>query len=75
MINERNKTNMSSLHAACLSGNRQIVKLLIENKADMYIKDQNGFLPIHYAVVVDSVSILEELVLQDYKVNDKQFQF
>ena len=37
-INAGNNKNMTPLHAACLSGNTQMVDLLIRNGADMYKK-------------------------------------
>ena len=36
IINDGNMKKMTSLHAACLSGNVQIVKLLLENGADLF---------------------------------------
>ena len=74
MINQPNVKQMTSMHAACLSGNIQIVSLLQKNKADMLCKDHNGFLPIHYAVVTDSSQILKELRSKhDFNILDEQY--
>ena len=35
-INSGNRNQMTPLHAACLSGNTQMVDLLIRNGADMF---------------------------------------
>lgn len=39
-INFCNMKDMTSMHAACLSGNTQIVKLLLDNGADIYRRDK-----------------------------------
>lgn len=39
-INEANLKKMTSLHAACLSGNVHIVKLLLDNGGDLHSWDQ-----------------------------------
>ena len=52
---------MTSMHAACLSGNAQIVKLLLENGADLFKWDYSYFLPLHYAVVKDNIDVVQLL--------------
>ena len=61
---------MTPLHAACLSGDVQIVDLLIKHGADVFIKDYKQFLPLHYAVVKDHIQVLRYLYTnKDNKIN------
>ena len=67
---------MTSLHAACLSGNHHIVELLMENKAaNMTIEDHNHFLPIHYAIITDSVEILEVFFRDNEKIHEEEVYY
>ena len=56
---------MTPLHAACLSGNKQIVKLLLDSGAIHDVSDNNGYMPLHYAVVKDHDNVVE--FLNDYR--------
>lgn len=38
-INNRNEKGISPLHIACSNGNKEIVSLLLSNRADIFIKD------------------------------------
>ena len=72
IINEHNIKKMTSLHAACLSGNKAIVKLLLDNGANIRKRDHKNFCPLHYAVVKDNVEVVNEglecgIGLSDYK--------
>lgn len=40
---------MTSLHQACINGNLDIVKLLIDCGSQIDLKDLNGYTPLHYA--------------------------
>ena len=61
IINEHNIKKMTSLHAACLSGNKAIVKLLLDNGANIRKRDHKNFCPLHYAVVKDNVEVVNML--------------
>ena len=61
IVNDVNMKKMSSIHVACLSGNVQVVKMLLDNGADLHKRDYNLFLPLHYAVIKDNVNIVELL--------------
>mmetsp|Transcript_16457 Transcript_16457/g.22257 ORF Transcript_16457/g.22257 Transcript_16457/m.22257 type:complete len:130 (+) Transcript_16457:1282-1671(+) len=76
IINEPNLNWMTSMHAACLTGKRDIVKLLLENGADLHKLDQSNFCALHYAVVndnIDVVVLLHEHPLYGVNVLDEQF--
>ncbi|UJR15770.1 hypothetical protein I4U23_002704 [Adineta vaga] len=47
LYNKYNK--MSSIHEAAVVGNIEILKLLVDNGADVNLKDSKNFRPIHYA--------------------------
>ena len=47
-INAGNRNQMTPLHAACLSGNTQMVDLLIRNGADMFKAKDVSILAIIY---------------------------
>ena len=53
--------SLTSLHQASITGNIDIVKLLIENGAKIDLKDKNGMRPIHYASLhgrLDTINLL-----------------
>ena len=52
------------MHAACLAGKREIVRLLLENGADLYKLDKSSFCPLHYAVVNDNIDVV--VLLHDH---------
>ena len=58
IINEPNLNWMTSMHAACLTGMREIVRLLLENGADLHKLDQSNYCPLHYAVVNDNIDVV-----------------
>lgn len=49
-INAETTTGMTALHGAAEGGKVEIVRLLMENKADSSKKDANGKLPFDYAM-------------------------
>eukprot|EP01125_Pyxidicula_operculata_P015566 TRINITY_DN5298_c0_g1_i1.p1 TRINITY_DN5298_c0_g1~~TRINITY_DN5298_c0_g1_i1.p1 ORF type:complete len:1157 (-),score=176.02 TRINITY_DN5298_c0_g1_i1:1379-4849(-) len=52
----------TSVHVACVSGNINIVKLLVKYKADIKIKDSRGWYPIHCAAFHLHLEIIEYLL-------------
>lgn len=53
IINKQNKAGRTALHFNALKwGNLEVAKILINNKADLNIKDNNGQTPLHYALAL-----------------------
>ncbi|KAM8946071.1 caskin-2 isoform 2-T2 [Pelodytes ibericus] len=48
-INHQDADGFSALHHAALSGNTELLHLLLETQAAVDIKDGNGMRPLHYA--------------------------
>lgn len=48
-INLANSRGFTPLHEACLLGNMELIKLLLQNRAHVYILDKKGKVPIQYA--------------------------
>uniref|UniRef100_A0A914E7T2 Uncharacterized protein n=1 Tax=Acrobeloides nanus TaxID=290746 RepID=A0A914E7T2_9BILA len=62
-VNKCNKvTNISSLHIACEYNAPEIVKLLLDNNADVHAKDVYGNTVLHYAIRCGNIEIVEMLV-------------
>jgi ankyrin repeat protein len=51
------------LHYAALTGQKNVVELLITNNADVDAKDDRGFTPLDCASVCDNMGVVE--LLQD----------
>lgn len=62
LINGVDNNKMTPLHWAAELGNQAIAKLLIDNKADVNIKDKMGFTPLHWAAYFDKKDVAEELL-------------
>ena len=66
----KNVDNKTPLMAACIGGNLQIVRELIEkHKLDVNAVDKQGDRPIHYATQNDSNEIFQELVAKGVDVD------
>merc|ERR1719510_793004 len=64
-INIKDKSGNTPLHIACEKGYREIVKILIDQKADITIKNINGNLPLHLACKFNSYNhriLIEDLM-------------
>nr|XP_033816240.1 caskin-2 isoform X2 [Geotrypetes seraphini] len=48
-VNHQDSDGFSALHHAALSGNPELIALLLEMQAAVDIKDSNGMRPLHYA--------------------------
>ncbi len=62
-VNVKNNRGQSSLHLACSYSNsktKEIIKVLLENKADPNLREEGGFTPLMLAVstTIDSVEML-----------------
>jgi len=52
---------MTAMHVVCIKGKYQLLKALVEYKADLYIKDADNYFPFHHAIKKDIVEILDYL--------------
>lgn len=53
---------MTAIHAACLSGNIQIVDMLLgQSEAEFMRKDKKNMIPLHYAVIKDQADLIRHL--------------
>lgn len=57
--------NETPLAAACRMGHLDIVNLLLENRADADISDENGWTPLHWACSEDEEEVVERLLQVD----------
>ena len=48
-VNEKNTTGQTPLHYAALRNNTEAVRILLQNGADVELKDKHGDQPIHKA--------------------------
>ena len=62
-VNYVDNTFGSALSAALFSGNPKIVQILINNGYDInFVNPENGFTPLHYAVWISDIKMLEVLL-------------
>lgn len=66
-IEKPNKKGHSPLYHAIIKGNVDMVKLLIEHKADVNNKYQGIITPLNIAIYTENVKIVEQLI--EYKVD------
>ena len=64
-----NYFSISPLHIACDIGNKEIVRLLLDNNADIEIVDNNYMTPLHYATKNNNLKIIKLLIKYKAKIN------
>ena len=64
---------MSSLHQATITGNLEIVKLLVENGAKIDLKDNKGMRSMHYGALHGRLDIISLLIRCGSSANDQAF--
>ena len=62
------------LHIACLRGNLEVVKILVESKADLNSQDRDFNTPLHLTVEFGHNDILNHLLERKADVKIKNFQ-
>jgi len=69
----KNLRNATLLHCAICRGNKEIIKLLLDNDANVDVIDQAGKTPLHYAVIFKNKKIVK-LLLDNYAKVDAKDQ-
>ena len=60
-IDFRDKNGRTAIFYACINGNYEMCKTLIDNGAEIDIVDDRNLKPIHYAVMVNNSNIIQLL--------------
>ncbi|KAJ8001319.1 hypothetical protein DPEC_G00168310 [Dallia pectoralis] len=68
-VNFQDADGLSALHHAALSGNKELISLLLESLATVDIKDQNGMRPLHYAAWQGKTEPMKMLLKAGSSVN------
>lgn len=61
-INEQDENGETVLHQSCLSGQLEIVRLLVENGAELELRDDRGWTCLHYAAFGGRVDVVNFLI-------------
>lgn len=64
-----NENSRTPLHAAAMSNQIEIVKLLVQNKADLNMQDKNGVSPLLAALKANNFDIATYLINQNADLN------
>nr|XP_020495334.1 caskin-1-like isoform X1 [Labrus bergylta] len=68
-VNIQDADGLSSLHHAALSGNKELISLLLEAQAAVDIKDNKGMRPLHYAAWQGKTEPMKMLLKAGSSVN------
>uniref|UniRef100_A0A665UN82 Si:dkeyp-9d4.3 n=1 Tax=Echeneis naucrates TaxID=173247 RepID=A0A665UN82_ECHNA len=68
-VNIQDADGLSPLHHAALSGNKELISLLLEAQAGVDIKDQKGMRPLHYAAWQGKTEPMKMLLKAGSSVN------
>ncbi|WP_353273619.1 tetratricopeptide repeat protein [Wolbachia endosymbiont (group A) of Agelastica alni] len=78
VINAKSKDDVTPLHKAVLRNDEKIVKLLIDEDADVNAKKSNGWTPLHLAAKNGNLEVVNALLEKGASVYDKtssKYQF
>ncbi|KAK4876754.1 hypothetical protein RN001_009260 [Aquatica leii] len=67
----KNNKGETQLHTACIKGNHELVKHLLDQGHPVNVRDNCGWLPIHEACISGFVEIVEMLIEKGANVNDR----
>ena len=68
-MNLYDSNGWTALHHACETGDKTIVKILLENEADLFKFSNKGYFPIHIAALNNHYEIIQ--ILLNY-INENQ---
>lgn len=60
-IDYKDKNHKTAIFYAIENQNLELVKLLVECGANLNMRDDRGLMPIHYAIIVDNIEIINYL--------------
>lgn len=60
-VNAEDKTGMTALHAAAVTGRREEARWLLDHGADLHIRDKFGNMPSHTAAIHNQGGVIEVL--------------
>lgn len=61
-INEQDENGVTVLHRSCLLGQLEIVRLLVENGAELELRDERGWTCLHFAAFGGRVDVVSFLI-------------
>lgn len=73
LVNAIANDDITPLHIACLRGDIEIVKMLIENGADVMAVDKFGYTTLSYACYGGNLKLIEFLIIYGVDVNSHKF--
>lgn len=65
VINATDRWNFTPLHEAAQKGRTQVCSLLIIHGADVYLKNQEGQIPLDLATADDVIALLQDAMMKD----------
>ncbi|XP_077551371.1 uncharacterized protein LOC144165143 isoform X1 [Haemaphysalis longicornis] len=63
------KTSQTLLHVACFSGNKELVKLMLDGNLGVECQEENGNRPLHYAARGNQPGVMEYLLRKKADIN------
>jgi ankyrin repeat protein len=63
------KDRITPLHLACREGSIGVMRLLVDNHANVNAQDRDDYTPLHYAVIKQADTIVRELIIKGANVN------
>jgi ankyrin repeat protein len=69
-INVRTNENWTPLHYSCFMNRMDCTSYLLDNKADIYLKNKQGLTPIELAILNDNFELFLSLYDHHYKEDD-----
>ncbi len=64
-----NNSFISPLHYAIIKNKKEMVKLLINNGADVNLQDENVLTSLYYAINIEDIEIVKLLLTNDADIN------
>ena len=75
LVNARDNGGKGALHWAALYGQKEVVNLLLAQKADVNALDENGFTPLHWAATFNRSDVTQVLMANKADANLKVPRF